>query len=118
MLFNQLSSFRTRSRARDLDTDRRLIGDVASALERTVTSMQDERRGLTFRLDDAVSRACIFVDTDYEAYLFREPNDSNELSILENEIQQARSRLNVIDQNLANLASMIEELKNRFPNVA
>jgi hypothetical protein len=51
--------FRTRSDARNTDTDRARIGQVAEAIESAIEVAEAERIGLGQRIEDALARAAV-----------------------------------------------------------
>jgi hypothetical protein len=111
----QLSGeFRTRSPDRDRQTDLATLGGVGKAIDDALAALQAESEGLSRRLNDARERASLAAGNDYDEYLTREPSKLTGLRRYEDEMRQATSRLQALDEDIANLRFVRATFHTRF----
>jgi hypothetical protein len=109
--------FRTRSDARNTDTDRARIGQVAEAIESAIEVAEAERIGLGQRVEDALARAAVTLGTGTDEYLERDAMDSKFQDLLDTEIKSGERRLLNLETQIGHLKFLKTSLIARFPEL-
>ena len=96
--------FKTRSADRDAETDRARIASIMAAIQTVLDAADQEKVGLSRRVDDALARAAVTLGNDTDEYLYRDPRDDYYQKLFNLEILNGERRL-------SELATMISHLK-------
>ena len=108
-------AFKARSAERDAETDRARVLSVLTAIDGALQASEDERSGLSTRIDDVLARAAVTVGLASDEYLDREPHLSHHLSLFDAEIASGQMRLQELSTMIDHLRFMKAELLSRFP---
>jgi hypothetical protein len=109
------TEFKTRSPARDQDTDKETIGRVAEAIDNALSALQAEQGGLSRRVEDAAAMASLAVGNESDEYVSREPEKATALRGYEEEMKRGRLRLAALEQHILNLRFLRAAFLTRFP---
>ena len=109
--------FRARSSQRDAETDRARIEPILAAIGRALGASEDERSGLSGRVDDVLARAAITGGTATDEYLDREPHLSRQQALFDKEIANGERRLTELSQMISHLKCLKAELLSRFSDL-
>ena len=108
--------FRTRAPGRDQELDNELVGQVASAIDEALRSVESQRDGLKRRLDDVIARAAIVGGNDLDDCLTRDEARSTLLAASDGEIARGQARLKTLDEQLSHFRFLKTALQTRFPD--
>lgn len=109
--------FRTRSDARNIDSDQARIRQVAEAIESAIEVAEAERIGLGQRIEDALARAAVTFGTGTDEYLERDAIDSKFQDLLDAEIKNGERRLSDLETQIGHLKFLQTALITRFPEL-
>lgn len=109
--------FRTRSAARDIETDVAALLAVARAIDVALEKSQAEHAGLRRRMDDVVSRAAMVGGNEIEEHQAHSDSRSAMLHESDVDIRYAERRLVVIENNISHFKHLKTDLQNRFPDI-
>jgi hypothetical protein len=109
--------FRTRSDARNIDSDQARIRQVAEAIESAIEVAEAECIGLGQRIEDALARAAVTLGTGTDEYLERDAIDSKFQDLLDAEIKNGERRLSDLETQIGHLKFLQTALITRFPEL-
>lgn len=109
--------FRTRSDARNIDSDQARLRPVAEAIESAIKIAEAERIGLNRRIEDALARAAVTFGTGTDEYLERDAIDSKFQDLLGTEIKNGERRLTDLETQIGHLKFLQTSMITRFPDL-
>jgi hypothetical protein len=109
--------FKTRSYARNIDSDQKRIRLVAEAIEGAIEVAEAERIGLGRRIEDTLARAAVSFGTGTDEYLERDAIDSKFQDLLGAEIKNGERRLTDLETQIGHLKFLQTALITRFPEL-
>lgn len=109
--------FRTRSDARNIDSDQARLRPVAEAIESAIGIAEAERAGLGRRIEDALARAAVTFGTGTDEYLERDAIDSKFQDLLGVEIKNGERRLTDLETQIGHLKFLQTAMIARFPEL-
>src|SRR5262249_5508438 len=108
--------FKTRSADRDAETDRARIASIMAAIQTVLDAADQEKVGLSRRVDDALARAAVILGNDTDEYLEREPLDDYHQSLFTLEIKTGQRRLGELASMISHLKFIKAAMLTRFPD--
>ncbi|GEC16814.1 hypothetical protein [Nitrobacter winogradskyi] len=109
--------FRTRSDARNIDSDQARLRPVAEAIESAIKIAEAERIGLNRRLEDALARAAVTFGNGTDEYLERDAADNKLQDLLSTEIKNGERRLIELETQIGHLKFLHTAMTTRFPGL-
>lgn len=109
--------FRTRSDARNIDSDLVRLRPVAEAIESAIEIAEAERFGLGRRIEDVLARAAVTFGTGTDEYLERDAVDSKFQDLLGAEIKNGECRLRDLETQIGHLKFLQTAMITRFPEL-
>lgn len=109
--------FRTRSAARNIDSDQARLRLIAEAIESAIEFAEAERIGLGRRIEDTLARAAVTFGTGTDEYLERDAIDSKFQDLLGAEIKNGERRLTDLETQIGHLKFLQTALITRFPEL-
>jgi hypothetical protein len=109
--------FKTRSDARNIDSDQARLRPIAEAIESAIEVAEAERIGLGRRIEDALARASVTFGTGTDEYLERDAIDSKFQDLLGAEIKNGERRLTELETQIGHLKFLQTALITRFPEL-
>jgi hypothetical protein len=111
----QTRAFRTRSPDRDRATDRNNVEQVSDAITSVLDRLEAERKGLSQRVSDVLSRAAITAGNGDDEYLTRDAAQTAHLAEFESEITRGHERLDQLARNIERFKAVRLALEEEFP---
>jgi hypothetical protein len=108
--------FRARSAERDAETDRARIGSIVTAIDTALDAAENERLGLSRRVDDVLARAAVTSGNGTDEYLDREALDNYHQDLFTAEISNGQRRLRELATEIGHLKFMKAAMLSRFPD--
>lgn len=109
--------FRTRSDARNIDSDHARLRLIAEAIESAIEVAEAERIGLGRRIEDTLARAALTFGTGTDEYLERDAIDSKFQDQMGAEIKNGERRLTDLETQIGHLKFLQTALITRFPEL-
>jgi hypothetical protein len=110
------SGFRARSAERDAETSRLRVGSIVTAIDAVLNAAENERAGLSRRVDDVLARAAVTQGNGTDEYLEREALDNYHQGLFGAEILNGQRRLKELDTEITNFRFVKAEMLSRFPD--
>ena len=110
------STFKTRSGDRDLETDYSRVEPVFRSIVQALKAAEAEHSGLDNRMQDVLARASISLGNGSDEYLDRDPADTHQLNLFDQEILGGRRRLDELSLQIKNLKALEAALMLAFPD--
>ena len=108
--------FRARSIERDATTDRSRVNSVIEAIENALSAAEQERSGLSRRVEDALARAAVTIGNGADEYLERDAIDSHHQDLFGTEISKGQRRLEELATEIAHFKFLKVAALSRFPD--
>jgi hypothetical protein len=108
--------FKARSADRDAETDRSRVGLIVTAIETALQAAENEKSGLSRRVDDVLARAAVTFGNGTDEYLERDARDSRHQDIFMAEISNGQRRLDDLSTQIAHFKFMKAAVLSRFPD--
>jgi hypothetical protein len=108
--------FRARSAERDAEADRLRVSSILEAVERALHAAEQERSGLSGRVEDVLTRAAVTIGNGTDEYLEREPLDSHHQDLFSAEISNGQRRLKELSTEITHFKFLKAAVLSRFPD--
>jgi hypothetical protein len=110
------ADFRARSLDRDLKADHQRLLSVVQTLDAAINSAEAEHAGLNARMNEVLGRAAVTIGNDTDEYLWRDPRDSQNQNLLDQQLIAGRKRLDQLTTTITHLKFLRTVFKTRFPH--
>jgi uncharacterized alpha-E superfamily protein len=108
--------FRTRSIDRDSNVDRSRVNSILEAIENALNAAEQERSGLSRRVEDALARAAVTMGNGTDEYLERDAIDSHHQDLFGTEIANGQRRLKELASEITHFKFLKAAALTRFPD--
>ena len=108
--------FRTRSIDRDSNVDRSRVNSILEAIENALNAAEQERSGLSRRVEDALARAAVTMGNGTDEYLERDAIDSHHQDLFGSEIANGQRRLKELASEITHFKFLKAAALTRFPD--
>jgi hypothetical protein len=109
-------NFRARSIDRDANTDRSRVNSILEAVENALGAAEQERSGLSRRVEDALARAAVTIGNGTDEYLERDALDSHHQDLFSTEISSGQRRLKELATEITHFKFLKAAALSRFPD--
>src|ERR1700731_4462387 len=109
-------AFKTRSADRDAETDRSRVNSILEAIENALSAGEQERSGLSRRVEDALARAAVTIGNGTDEYLERNALDSHHQELFSTEISNGQRRLKELTTQITHFKFLVAAALSRFPD--
>ena len=109
-------NFRARSIDRDANTDRSRVNSILEAIENALSAAEQERSGLSRRVEDALARAAVTIGNGTDEYLERDALDSHHQDLFSTEISNGQRRLKELATEITHFKFLKAAALSRFPD--
>ena len=108
--------FSARSIDRDANTDRSRVNSILEAIENALSAAEQERSGLSRRVEDALARAAVTIGSGTDEYLERDSLDSHHQDLFSTEISNGQRRLKELATEITHFKFLKAAALSRFPD--